>query len=131
MKQYLNDNIVFYFDIGEDELFKRYSDRGDEFQDWFTVLKASRVYREYSLRFSYHRNFWIVKASDTPERIGERICSALDMYKDFLLKPEHQIGTAMTALENFGSDFNGTKEFINYKMDLVTINVLKQIIINY
>ena len=26
---YLNDNIVFYFDIGEDELFKRYSDRGD------------------------------------------------------------------------------------------------------
>ena len=114
---YLNDNIVFYFDIGEDELFKRYSDRGDEFQDWFTIHNASKVYREYSLRFAHHRNFWIIKASWTPERIGEKICSALDMYKDFLLKPDHQIGTAMTALENFGSDFNNTKELINYKMD--------------
>ena len=39
------------------------------------------------------------------------------MYDDFLLGPEHQIGTAITALQEFGSEHMGTKELINYKMD--------------
>jgi thymidylate kinase len=114
---YLNDNIVFYFDIDEVELFNRYSNRGDEFQSWESIRKVAKLYKEFSTMFAGHRNFWIINAKDKPNEIADRIISILNMYEDFLLGPEHQIGTAITALQEFGSEHMGTKELINYKMD--------------
>ena len=114
---YLNDNIVFYFDIDEVELFNRYSERGDEFQNWESIKNVAKLYKEFSLKFAKHRNFWIINAKDKPNEIADRINGILEMYNDFLLGPEHQIGTAITALQEFGSEHMGTKELINYKMD--------------
>lgn len=115
---YLNDNIVFYFDISEAELFRRYSNRGDEFQSWSAIKDVAAIYKDLSIRFAKHRNFWIIDGEDEPGPISKRISSIIEMYNEFLLSPEHQIGTAMTALQEYGIDVGSTKELINYKMDL-------------
>tara|TARA_R110000744_G_scaffold3594_2_gene13552 strand:+ start:15398 stop:16372 length:975 start_codon:yes stop_codon:yes gene_type:complete len=115
---YLNDNIVFYFDISEAELHKRYSKRGDEFQTWSAIKHVAEIYKDLSIRFAKHRNFWIIDGEDEPGHIAKRINGIIEMYNEFLLSPEHQMGTAITALQEFGSEHMGTKELVNYKMDL-------------
>lgn len=115
---YLNDNIVFYFDISEAELHRRYCNRGDEFQSWSSIKHVAKIYKDLCIRFEKHRNFWVIDGEDDPGSIAKRINGIIEMYNEFLLSPEHQIGTAMTALQEYGASVGGTKELINYKMDL-------------
>ena len=114
---YLNDNIVFYFDITIAELQRRFEDRGDELQDWNTIRDVANKYKEWSERLSKHRNFWIIRAEDKPDEIAARINGILEMYNDFLLTPNYQIGTAIETVQHFGQKHNNTLELINYKMD--------------
>lgn len=114
---YLNDNIVFYFDITIAELQRRFEDRGDELQDWNTIRDVANKYKEWSERLSKHRNFWVIRAEDKPDEIAARINGILEMYNDFLLTPNYQIGTAIETVQHFGQKHNNTLELINYKMD--------------
>tara|TARA_Y100000004_G_scaffold136261_1_gene154311 strand:+ start:1379 stop:2347 length:969 start_codon:yes stop_codon:yes gene_type:complete len=114
---YLNDNIVFYFDITIAELQRRFEDRGDELQDWNTIRDVANKYKEWSKRLSKHRNFWVIRAEDKPDEIAARINGILEMYNDFLLTPNYQIGTAIETVQHFGQKHNNTLELINYKMD--------------
>ena len=70
---YLNDNIVFYFDLDTKELFNRFTQRGDELQDWETIERVANMYNYLSIEFAKHRNFWIINAKDTPDEIADRI----------------------------------------------------------
>ena len=114
---YLNDNIVFYFDITIAELQRRFEHRGDELQDWNTIRDVANKYKEWSERLSKHRNFWVIRAEDKPDEIAARINGILEMYNDFLLTPNYQIGTAIETVQHFGQKHNNTLELINYKMD--------------
>ena len=114
---YLNDNIVFYFDITIAELQRRFENRGDELQDWDTIRDVANKYKEWSERLSKHRNFWVIRAEDKPDEIAARINGILEMYNDFLLTPNYQIGTAIETVQHFGQKHNNTLELINYKMD--------------
>ena len=114
---YLNDNIVFYFDITIAELQRRFENRGDELQDWDTIRDVANKYKEWSERLSKHRNFWVIRAEDKPDEIAARINGILEMYNDFLLTPNYQIGTAIETVQHFGQKHTNTLELINYKMD--------------